>query len=228
MKKIRKLFITGLFVLGIGLISAALPSQAAFGARSIQIQDAPKSMTVGSKTDLDSKITPRKARVRDRNIIWSSSDSKVIKVLDRRDDDTKIKALKTGKAVITVKIKGTDIKASKTIRVKKVSAAANSGTKGKIRSYETDLKNIDQEIKNLMPATAYTDRRTQYYGLKEKIENIEDALDRLEDQIEDDYYDGKINRENYRTLDRLVEDAEDYADQVDDHLDAKFQFEFDD
>ncbi len=110
----------------IGMTAAAAPK-----AESISIEDSKRVLRVGQKLKLDSEILPDEAEVRDRNIIWTSSNPKVLRVLEKRDDDTKIKALKAGKAKITVRIKGTKLSASRTFYGKKKTNSSASDLKSK-------------------------------------------------------------------------------------------------
>ena len=84
----KKKLIAGLLVFAM-MVTSAKPAMAAVKARKIAIKGK-KTVTVGRTIELDSVITPKKAKVRDRNIIWTSSKPSVAKVLEKRDDDTKI------------------------------------------------------------------------------------------------------------------------------------------
>ena len=210
-----------------GITAAAAPK-----AESISIEDSKRVLRVGQKLKLDSEILPDEAEVRDRNIIWTSSNPKVLRVLVKRDDDTKIKALKAGKAKITVRIKGTKLSASRTFTVKKKtnSSASNLNSKytKKIAAQAAKAAKYEAEISSLQLPTDFTERRVLYYTWENKLDKVSNALDVIEDDIEDDYHAGKISRAVYRSLDRKTESAEDYVDEVEDVLNQVFQYEFDD
>lgn len=78
-----------------------------------------KTLRVGQKFELEAFARP--SDYDDDQLIWSTSNKKVIKIIsrDRRDDDITVKAVKTGKAKITCRIRGTKKKKTCTITVKK-------------------------------------------------------------------------------------------------------------
>lgn len=221
-KKLISLVLAGTMVLSSATIvfGAAAPTK-------IAISGSLKTMVKGQKADLDSRITPAKSRVKDSNIVWTSSDPKVVKVLDKYDDDTEIKALKTGKATITVSIKGTNLKAAREITVKEVSTTSSSSYSKKIEGYKSDLKAVYNSIKATTPAKSYKDRYAQVRSFEKKIDKIEDKLDTLEDRIEAQYKAGKLTRSQFRKLENKLEAVEDYASDVEDYLEDRFG-DFDD
>ena len=211
-------------------LSLAIPAMAATSPTSISITGK-STVYVGKKIDLDSKISPRKAKVRDSKIVWSSSNSSVAKVLDKKDDDTEIKEMKAGTATITVKIKGTKLKATHKVTVKKVKKTSTSSTASdekKIESYKKEAQSLKKEINNTKLASTRTERQKQYRALERKIEKIENKLEKIEDKWEYKWEDGKASRTTYRSIERKVEAVEDYLDNLEDLLDEKFNYEFDD
>ena len=74
----RKKLIAGLLVFTM-MLSTAVPVMAAAKAKKIAIEGK-RTVTVGGTIELDSVITPKKAKVKDRNIIWTSSKPSVAKV----------------------------------------------------------------------------------------------------------------------------------------------------
>lgn len=222
LKKLISLVLTGTMVLASATVvfGAAAPTK-------IAVSGAPKTMIKGQKADLDSRITPANAYVRDSRIVWNSSDSKVIKVLDKYDDDTEIKALKAGKATITVSVKGTNLKAQKEITVKEAATTSSSSYAKKIAAYKSDLKAILKSIKSTAPAGNADDKYDQVRKFEKKIDKIEDKLDTLEERIEAQYRAGKLSRSQFRKLENKLEAAEDYASDIEDYLEDKFG-DFDD
>lgn len=141
----KKRLMAGLLA-GIMTISLAMPATAAVKAEKITIKGK-NTVTVGKTIELDSVITPKKAKVKDRNIIWRSSDSSIAKVLETKDDDTKIKGIKAGTATITVKIKGTSIKNTLKEKIKKLTLASTaSARKTQYRTYEQKINEIDKKL----------------------------------------------------------------------------------
>ena len=224
----KKKLIAGLLVFAM-MVTSAMSAMAAVKARKIAIKGK-KTVTVGRTIELDSVITPKKAKVRDRNIIWTSSKPSVAKVLEKRDDDTKIKGMKPGKATITVRIKGTSIKKKYKITVKKASKKSKTSTDSavkKINQYKSEAQALRAEIGKIQLAATYGERRVQYLTYERKIDAIDDKLGKLDDVWEDKYDDGKITRSQYRSLERKIEAVEDYLEILEDELEQKFNFEFD-
>lgn len=211
-------------------LSLAIPTMAATKPTSISITGK-STVYVGKKIELDSKISPKKAKVKDSKIVWSSSKPSVAKVLDKKDDDTEIKGMKAGTATITVKIKGTKLKATHKVTVKKAKTTSTSSTASdekKIKSYKKEAQALKKEINNTKLAATKTERKKQYRALEKKIEKIEDKLEKIEDKWEDRWEDGKASRTTYRSIEKKVEAVEDYLDTLEDVLEEKFNYEFDD
>lgn len=211
------------------LMSLSPTVMAASKPKSIDITGK-KSVYVGKTIELDTKISPRKSKVRDSRIVWSSSNSSVAKVLDKKDDDTKIKGMKSGTAVITVRIKGTEIKDTHKVTVKKAkkTKSSTSADTAKLESYRKNAEKIKSDIKEVKLADTFSERRNQYYGFEKRIDAIDKKLDRMDDKWEDKYDYGKISRSTYRSMERKIEQVEDYLETVEDYLDEKFNYEFDD
>lgn len=225
----KKKLMAGLLVFTM-IISSAMPVMAAVKAKSIGIKGK-KTVTVGGTIELDCVIRPGNAMVSDRSIIWTSSKPSVAKVLEKKDDDTKIRGMKAGTATITVRIKGTSIKKKWKITVKKASQSAASSVDDaikKINQYMEDAKALRSEIGKIQPAETVQERRVQYHTYENKIEAIERKLDSLEDKWEDKYDDGKISYSQYKKIEKKIEAVEDYLeDKVEDYLDEIFNYEFD-
>lgn len=88
-----------------------------------------KTLRVGQKFELEAYALP--SDYDDDQLTWSTSNKKVVKIIsrDRRDDDITIKAVKTGKAKITCRIRGTKKKKTCTITVKKKAKKKYTKTK---------------------------------------------------------------------------------------------------
>lgn len=221
----RKKLIAGLLVFTM-IATVTMPVMAAAKAKKIAIKGK-KTVAVGSTIELDSVITPKKAKIKDRNIIWTSSKPSVAKVLEKRDDDTKIKGMKAGTATITVRIKGTSIKKKWKITVKKAAKTSTAAAVTKINTYKAEAKNLKSQINKTNPAETSQKKKSQYRNLKKKIESIEKKLDGLENTWEDRYEAGKITRSQYRSLEKKIEAVEDYLDDLEDYLDEIFGYEVD-
>lgn len=219
-----------LFALLLTLVIALSISISVFAAaspKSIKITGK-TSVHVGNKIELDTKITPSNAKVKDSKIVWSSSNPSVAKVLDKTDEDTEIKGVKKGTATITVKIKGTSIKDTCKITVKKATAASSTASDiKKIAKYKASAKNLKKEIKNTTLASTKSARKSQYLAFEKKINTIERKLNAVEDKWEAKYNSGKASRATYRNIELKVEAVEEYLDTVEDYLESKFNYEFD-
>lgn len=152
-KKLFPLLLTFIMLLSLSVTASAA------AAKKISITGTLKTMVVGQKNELDTKITPKSAKVRDKNIVWTSSNPKVIRILENYDDETEIKALKAGTATITVSIGGTNLKASKKITVKNSSAVSVSSYTKKsvpapkiLRIFTTASKKQPLKAATLQPA----------------------------------------------------------------------------
>lgn len=215
-KKLIPLLLTFIMLLSLSVTASAA------AAKKISITGSLKTMVVGQKKELDTKITPKRAKVRDRNIVWTSSNPKVIRILENYDDETEIKALKAGTATITVSIKGTNLKASRKITVKNSSAASVSSYTKKISSCTDSLKDIYNSIKKAAVKSGYSAARRQAQTYENKLEKIEDQLDELEDTIKSLYRSGKFTASQYNSLKKKLKSADRYADKAEDYLEGKF------
>lgn len=223
MKKLRK-WSVGLGVAVFSLLFMGITVFAAVKPTAISIKADSSQMTVGAKMDLESKIAPKNAKVPDRNIIWSSSDSRVIKVKETRDDDTEIKALREGKATITVKIKGTNLKAAKTITVVKKGSAADilAGVKTETSKCKKLIQSYEKKIAAMKPTgDEAADRRT-YLDMEKKLDAVDNRLEKAGDKLEDLYRDKDISAKTYRTYDSKLEDLEDAVGHLEDELENIF------
>ena len=99
----------------------------------ISIVSGKSEVNVGDELELNLKITPSNAKTEGKEIKWSSSDESVISV----DSNGKIKAIKDGKATITVEIDG--IKSTIDINVNKEEEE---------NKQETESKNTKTEEKS--------------------------------------------------------------------------------
>ncbi len=215
------------------MLQAAMPMAVAAKAPTSMKITGKSTVTAGKTIELDSVLLPKGSDVDDDRILWSSSKCSVVKVLENRDDDTKIKGIKAGTATITVRIKGTKLKATKTITVKaasksskKTSLTTTSDAK-KIACYKTEAQKIKKEIQDLKLADSRSGRAKQYRALEKKLDRLEDKLDAIEDKWEHWWKARKASRKQYLCIERKTEAVEDYLDSLEDYLEKKFHYEFD-
>lgn len=210
-------------------LSMAVPVLGVTGAQSVVITGE-KTVSKGKTIELDSVIFPDYADVPDYQIVWSSSNSKVAKVLRKNDDETRIKGMKAGKATITVKISGTNLKASCKVTVKKAKKKKSgaAAAKKKIKSYRTQAKKIKSQINRTTLAANYAQRRSQYFSLEGKLKSVEHKLERIEEQWETKYEFGQVSYKTYRSVEKSINSADYYLETVEHALNQKFNYEFDD
>lgn len=111
--------------------------------------------------------------------------------------------------------------------VKKAKVSTTAATK-KIKNYKRSAKKIRSDLKRTKLAGTYAGRRTQFYKFVNRINSLENKLERLEDNWEMRYKTGKTSRFKYKTIEQKVERVENYLDGLEDYLDRKFKYEFND
>lgn len=197
----------------------ALSAKAAAAPQGIRIEGA-KTVRVGKTIELDTEIYPDDDMVNSWNIVWESNKPSVAKVLYKNGDDTKIQGKKTGTAKITVRIKGTNLKATYKVNVQKAVSTSTqaSSDKNKIKKYKKKIRNIRNNIKNLTVPTDPTERRTKYLVWEKKLKNVENKLDVINDRWDDRY--GTTARQ----METKVERAENLLESAEDYLDLKFGY----
>lgn len=200
------------------LLTAAVPANAAVSPQGVRIEGA-GSVRVGKTIELDTDIYPDDDLVSSWNIVWKSKNPSVVKVLNKRGDDTRIKGLKAGKAKVVVKIKGTNIKATKTITVKKsVSASSESASdKNKLKKYRKKIKKIRKQIANTAVPGDAASRRTIYQSFERKLNKIDRKIDVINDRW----------GSTARSMERAVESVENYLESVENYLEHRFDWDDD-
>lgn len=204
------------------LLTAAVPANAAVSPQGVRIEGA-GSVRVGKTIELDTDIYPDDDLVSSWNIVWKSKNPSVVKVLNKRGDDTRIKGLKAGKAKVVVKIKGTNIKATKTITVKKsVSASSESASdKNKLKKYRKKIKKIRKQIANTVVPGDAASRRTIYQSFERKLNKIDRKIDVINDRWDDRW------GSTARSMERAVESVENYLESVENYLEHRFDWDDD-
>lgn len=204
------------------VMAAVAPAQAAVPPRGVRIEGA-GTVRVGKTIELDTDIFPDDDMVSSWNITWKSKNPSVAKVLHKRGDDTRIKGLKAGKAKIVVKIKGTNLKATKTITVKKKisSGAESSSDQKKLAKYKKKIKKIRKQMaKTAVPASA-AERRAVYRNFERKLNAIDRKIDVINDRWDDRW------GSTARSMERAVDQVENYLESVEDYLEHRFDWDDD-
>lgn len=191
--------------------------------------DGSRTAWVGRTIELDADGAFDDDYVRDSNIVWSSNKPSVAKVLQKKGDDTRIKARKAGTAKITVRIKGTSLKATMKLKVKKTSTASSkwNTSKGsnsdmeKLTNYRKQIKKLFKQIKDANWNVSANQRRNQYYTFAKQLNTIDYQLDKMNDRWDDRW--GKTAKQ----MDDAIDRVEDYLDDVEDYLEDKFDWDDD-
>lgn len=208
------------------MFAANVDTEAA--SRRIYI-DGSRTAWVGRTIELDADGAFDDDYVRDSNIVWTSSKPSVAKVLRKRGDDTRIKARKAGTAKITVRIKGTSLKATMKLKVKKTANASRKWNKSngsnsdskKLAKYRKQIQKIFKQAKKANWKVSAGQRRTLYYSYARQLDAIDRKLDRLNDKW-DDRWGWTAER-----MDDAIDRVEDYLDDVEDYLEDKFDWDDD-
>lgn len=135
-----------------------------------------KKRTVRSGQKFELKAYARPYDCDDDQLIWSTSNKKIVKILsrDRRDDDITLKAVKTGKAKITCRIRGTKKKKTCTVTVKK---AAKSKSKKPNRIWvddkymDVDLYDVEDIEYRVLPRNA-SNKKVTFRSSNTKVATV--------------------------------------------------------
>lgn len=203
-------------------VSAALPAKAALPPQGMRIEGA-GSVRVGKTIELDTDIYPDDDLVSEWNIVWKSKKPSVAKVIHTRGEDTRIKGLKAGTAKIVVQIKGTNIKATKKITVKKnVSASTESASdKKKLKKYKKQIKKIRKQIAATAVPATWAERRIIYRNFERKLDNVDRKIDVINDRWDDRW------GSTARSMEIAVDRVENYLESVEDYLEHRFAWDED-
>lgn len=183
---------------------------------SIQITGTKNKIAVGSKLDLDAKLTPRNAE--DDYVMWTSSNSSVAKVLDKYDDDTEIKGIKAGTAVITASVKGTNLKDTYQVTVVEKTTETVASTDKKLEAVKNSISALETEIEKIKVPSGRSARKATYRTYEKKLDAIDKKLDAYEDDYEDMYRAGKISKSVLKAKKRVIDRLEDRLDDLEDLL----------
>lgn len=92
-----------------------------------------------------------------------------------------------------------------------------------------DLNEIISSVENLVNLIRYTrpvgtrqEQYNQYLALLREIDQLEDVIDFWENQVKADYRIGKITREEYKNIDRILDSLDDRLDRAEDLLEKIF------
>ena len=201
------------------LLTTAVPAKAAVPPQGVRIEGA-GSVQVGKTIELDTNIYPDDDLVSSWDVVWTSKKPSVLKVLNKRGDDTRVKGLKAGKAKVVVKINGTNIKTTKTITVKKAastSSVADSDRK-KLKKYRKKIKKLRKQMAaTAVPATP-AERRAVRQNFERRLNAIDLKIDVISNRWDDRW------GSTARSMERAVDSVENYMEIVEDYLDHRFEW----
>ena len=93
-----------------------------------------------------------------------------------------------------------------------------SGITSTLSDYTSEAQGIQNSINNLTVPGNRSDAISLYWEWKNKLETLENKLDRYEDELERMYRNNQLSYSDYRTFDRSLESIEDILDRAEDTL----------
>lgn len=98
-----------------------------------------------------------------------------------------------------------------------------SGTTTRTMEELTSLvETYEEKAKSAAPTGSASDDMEQFFSLKQEEDQIDDALDLHEDELEYLYRTGALTREEYKSLERELDRLEDRLDAAEDRLEITF------
>ena len=137
-----------------------------------KISATKKTVTVGKKFELE--VSTKQRNVNDNYFVWTTSNKNVVRITERdnTDDDMEFKAVGEGTATITCKIKGTNIKKTCKVTVKKASTKAYISVDDDGKGYITvELRDYEDLEARLVNATS-SNRKLVYKSLTPSIVSV--------------------------------------------------------
>ncbi len=95
-----------------------------------------------------------------------------------------------------------------------------------ISGYNNEAEDIQNSIDNLTIPNSRSETIDLYWEWKRNIEELENKLDRYENELERMYRNNELSYTDYRTFDRQIEDIENILDRAEDEL--EYQTNYDD
>ena len=93
----------------------------------------------------------------------------------------------------------------------------------KIDGYRKQYKKVFNNIKKTNVEADALTARQQYLNFERELDAIDRKADRLDDQIEDAYHEGKLSYSQMKSLERKLDKLEDYKDSIEDYLEDKYE-----
>ena len=94
-----------------------------------------------------------------------------------------------------------------------------------LKTLEDAVMKVVAEADKSNPSGSREENQTRFFEMKGKLQEIEDRLDRFEDNIESQYRQGKIDYEKARKAEIELERLEDQLDKAEDSLENRFGYD---
>lgn len=103
-----------------------------------------------------------------------------------------------------------------------VSDPASGTTTRTMEELTSMVEAYEEKTKSAAPTGSASDDMEQFFSLKQEEDQIDDALDLHEDELEYLYRTGALTREEYKSLERELDRLEDRLDAAEDRLEITF------
>ena len=100
-----------------------------------------------------------------------------------------------------------------------------SGITSTLSDYSTEAESLQNSINSLTIPSNRSETINLYWEWKNKIETLENKLDRYEDELERMYRNSQLSYNDYRTFDAQLESIEDILDRAEDNLEDRTNYD---
>ncbi len=100
-----------------------------------------------------------------------------------------------------------------------------SGITSTLSDYSTEAESLQNSINSLTIPSNRSETINLYWEWKNKIETLENKLDRYEDELERMYRNSQLSYNDYRTFDAQLESVEDILDRAEDILEDRTNYD---
>lgn len=112
--------------------------------------------------------------------------------------------------------------ATGTVNNPAISTPQGAKTVPSLEELSQSVSDITDKVNGTTPTGTSDEQLTQYRTLKKEIDAIDRDLDYWEDDIENQFEQGTLTREEYRATDRQIDALEDQLDNAEDRLETLF------
>lgn len=100
-----------------------------------------------------------------------------------------------------------------------------SGITSTLSDYSTEAESLQNSINSLTIPSNRSETINLYWEWKNKIETLENKLDRYEDELERMYRNSQLSYDDFRTFDAQLESIEDILDRAEDNLEDRTNYD---